>query len=163
MIGSNGFLDQFPLPEAAAKALSRPEMQMKNLGDGVSTFAGHDNGTAFRFFTEPVYSVAKSRRAKYEVFDEIEMIQWFNDGFNSPTEQVRFLPPTLLAFERDEEYNDRGELKKVTIGAPIGGKYLESYMRFKQGKKRAGDSAFKMGRTFRWSSCFAICQECFYR
>ena len=118
-------LDQFPIPEVAREAMKKQGFTEKPIDDGVSVMSGHDSGVAYRFFIHPEYNLIKSKAAKYEVFDEIEMIEWMRDKRTMPTERVRFLPEALLYF--DDE-----------TGECIGGKYQDAYLRFKEGKAAAG-------------------------
>jgi len=117
-------LDNFPLPEVASEALRRRNLQSTSISDGVSRINGHDGGVAFRFFIHPVYNPIKSKAAKYEVFDEHEMIEWLKDRFQHPTEQVRFLPEELLRFDMQ--------------GECTGGMFKEAYDRFKNGQTAPG-------------------------
>jgi len=122
-------LDEFPIPEVAREALKG--MQSVEIEDGVSVFSGHDQGVAYRFFVHAEYNKQKSRSKGYEVFDEIEMIEWLRDKRTKPTEQVRFLPDALL------EFNDEGQC--------ISGRYSDSYNRFKEGRQAAGMPLSKWG------------------
>lgn len=94
-------------------------------------FLAHDKGTSYRFYIHPIYNAQKSKIAKYERFDDITMIEWFVDKRNKPVEQVRFLPPELLAL--DEE------------GRATGGRYAESYNRWLDGVKTPGLPLSKWG------------------
>lgn len=128
----NGVLDNFVLPDGAAEALSRHNLQKTDLNDGVSRFiSGHDKGVAFRFWIHPEYNKDKSLKAHYEAYDEIEMIEWNTDRFCKPTERVSFLPPELL------------EIDPYTHEAR--GRFAEAYTRFKKGLSAPGTSLSKWG------------------
>jgi hypothetical protein len=127
-----GILNDFILPDGAMEAISKAKMRTVELDDGVSRLmTGHDGAMAYRFFIHAEHNKIKSEAAGYEVFDEYEMIEWLADRGHKPTEQVRFLPAELLSFNRD--------------GEAVGGKYLESYRRFKEGKATPGTSLAKWG------------------
>lgn len=117
-------LDNFILPDEATAAFKKHNMQPSKLGDGIDFFISHDAGMAYEFFTEQIRNERKSKLAGYPVFDEIEMIRWYKDRFDKPTEQVRFLPEELLSF------NEYGEL--------VGGRFKDAYSRFKSGTATPG-------------------------
>lgn len=122
---TNGIdLDNFPLPEVAAEALKKRNLQTTSIGDGITRISGHDGGVGFRFFIHPVYNKQKSEKAKYEVFDEHIMIEWLKDRYMHPTEQVRFLPEELLSFDQE--------------GVCVGGMFKEAFDRFKNGQTAPG-------------------------
>ena len=128
----NGFLDQFVLPDGAAEAIKKNNMQPSRLDDGVNYFlSGHDQGVAYRFFVHQDRNVVKSKIAGYPIFDEIEMVEWKKDRFDHPTERVKFLPEDLLFF--DEE------------GNCVGGRFRESYLRFKSGLQATGTPLARWG------------------
>lgn len=127
----SNFLDQFPLPEVASQQLRQQNRRANSLGDGVVDFAGHDQGVAYRFFNETEYRKEQSKILGYEKFENVEMIEWLIDRRNKPTEQVRFLPEELIRFDRD--------------GEVVGGKYFESYKRFKDGLSAPGLLISKWG------------------
>lgn len=127
----NGFLDQFPIPEEAAKDLARQNLNFQNLSDGVTKISGHDKGVGFRFFIHDEKNELKSEIGGYDHFDEIEMIEWFPDGFNTPNERVKYLPKEMLNFNRQ--------------GEAVGGAYLEAYKRFREGKTAIGTPLSKWG------------------
>lgn len=117
-------LDQFPLPEVAVEALTKQARTTESLGDGVALLSGHDKGVAYKFDIVAIYNQKKSQELGYEYHDEREMIQWFRDRRSKPTEQVRFLPPALLDFNKD--------------GECIGGRYADAYNRWKAGLQAPG-------------------------
>lgn len=127
----NGFLDQFPIPEEAAKQLATQNLNFQKLDDGVTKISGHDKGVGFRFFIEDVKNELKSEIGGYDHFDEIEMIEWYPDGFNTPNERVKYLPRKMLAVDRQ--------------GNIIGGEFFEAYKRFKEGKTAIGTPLDKWG------------------
>lgn len=130
----NGILNTFPLDrinEGTSEALRALNLQEKPLQSGVSRFSGHDGGVAFRFFVDVEFNKTKSEIAGYEVFDEIELIEWTPDRYNHPPERVKFLPPELLSWH------------KMT-GEPQG-KYAEAYVRFKKGLSAPGMPLDKWG------------------
>lgn len=129
MIGD--FIDNFDIPEVARTALKSQGYHEQQLEDGVSVYAGHDKGVAYRFYTHAEYNAEKSRKTGIECFDDVEMIEWIRDRRTKPTERVRFLPETLLAFDAD--------------GNCVGGSYAESYIAYKKGKKQTGASLEKWG------------------
>lgn len=128
----NGVLDNFVLPEVATQALAKFNVRASEIDSGVSRFiSGHDKGVAFRFFVHPEYNAAKSKAAKYEVFDEIEMIEWMADTKCKPVERVRLLPPELLSVDE-------------FTGEPSG-RYAEAYANFKKGLTAPGTPLTKWG------------------
>lgn len=126
------FLAQFPLPDGAHEALARQNRQTVALRDGVSTYAGHDAGVSYRFVNFSEFNKLKSKAAKYEKSIETELIEWRPDRYNKPTERVQDLPAELLEF--DEE-----------TGECIGGRYADSYRRWKQGLTSPGLPLSKWG------------------
>ena len=128
---SNQMLDGFPIPDVAREAFQKQGFQSSGLTDGVDMFLAHDKGMSYRFYIHPIYNATKSKIAKYERFDEIQMIEWFVDKRNKPVEQIRFLPPQLL--QLDEE------------GRGIGGAYAESFNRWLDGAKTPGLPLNKWG------------------
>jgi len=145
----NGILDHFNLPEEAEKALRTQNLRQTNLGDGVSTYSGHDSGTAFSFDRVVVYNYERSRGKPIQLFDEIEVVRYYNDGFNHPVEQVRFLAPELLNFDREEVWgkdkSGNDKIVKIIIGEAVSGKYLEEYKRFKAGLTAPGTALARWG------------------
>lgn len=126
-------IDNFALPDVAVEAIKRQGLKEVQLDDGVNRLmSGHDKGVAYRFFISPVYNKTKSTVAGYEVFDDVEMIEWLIDRKNKPTELVRFLPPELLNFDRD--------------GVCVGGRYKDSYLSFKTGRSTPGLPLAKWGQ-----------------
>lgn len=126
-------LDQFLLPDGAAEALRKQNRQLQSLGDGIAvSTAGFDTGVSYRFFIHSEYNKLKSKAAKYEKSNEIEMIEWHPDRYNKPTERVKDLGPDLLEF--DEE-----------TGEAIGGRYAEAYKRWKAGVTSPGLPLSKWG------------------
>lgn len=127
-------LDQFPdIPKQAHDDLKMKMRGGVQLEDGVqrAVISGHDGGVGYRFFRHQEYNPVKSEDAGYEVFDEIEMIQWLVDRRTKPTERVRFLPEALLRFDRH--------------GEPRSGRYLEAYKRFKAGEDAVGTPLRRWG------------------
>jgi hypothetical protein len=120
-------LDNSHMPgfEFARDDVKRLGLAAQNLAPGVTMFSGHDAGVSYRFFVEYVENVEISRKLKYYKPDPVEMIQWTIEKQNKPTEQVRFLPPELLQFDE-------------LTGECTGGKYAESYIRFKNGLSAPG-------------------------
>lgn len=120
-----GVLDDFILPGDANEALAKKNMQMMSVGDGVNRLvSGHDGGVAYSFFVHAEYNDKEAKKAGYEAHDEVEMIQWHKSRKQKPTERVSCLPTQLL------EFNDEGKC--------IGGRYKESYDRFKTGQQAPG-------------------------
>lgn len=127
-------LNDFPgIPEMARQDLEKKLRGAVQLEDGVSRMVvkEHDGGIAYRFFIHSEYNKIKSDAAGYEVFDEIEMIQWFVDRRTKPVERVQFLPEGLLSFNR--------------FGECVGGKYRDAYMRFKEGRETEGTPLVHLG------------------
>lgn len=123
-------LDQFDLPPEAVEFIQNQQLQTQRIEGGVNRFvSGHHQGVAYRFFVHPEYNAIKSREKNYEVFDEIEMIQWIVDKKHQPTERVRMLPETLLRFDRN--------------GECVGGVYKPAYDRFKAGASAPGTALEK--------------------
>jgi len=129
----NNILDQFALPDVAVKALKAQNIREDVLEDGVSRFvSGHDKGLAYRFFVHTVYNPSKSKAAHYEVYDEIEMVEWLGvDRYSKPSERIRLLPPELLSI--DEQTGE------------VSGRFADSYERFKKGLAAPGTSLSKWG------------------
>lgn len=119
-----GILDNYNVPAVAQEAFRTGRYAPRTLDDGVQMYSGQDSGVAFRFFNHYEYNKAKSKLSKQEQYDHHEMIEWLRDRDHKPTEQVRFLPPELLEFDED--------------GECIGGRYAESYRRFKSGLSAPG-------------------------
>jgi len=127
-------LDNFELPEGVAEDMASKGLKLAEIEDGVSTLtSGHDQGLSIRFYEHQTYNKQKSDKAKYEVFDKLEMIEWFIDKNNKIPEQVKFLPEELLKFDSD--------------GDCIGGRLMESYLRYKEGKATIGTPLRKWGVT----------------
>lgn len=146
-------LDNFILPgENTAERLKELGMRSQGLGKGVEFF-GHDEGIAFKFDHVTERNAVKSKLTGAGIYDTFEVIQWFNDRFNEPTERVHFLPAELLEFEDIEELVDvfnkktgLNEQKYVTRkGDAIGGKYLEDYRAWKKGIDAPGLSLKRWG------------------
>lgn len=123
-------IDQFKLPDGAAEAIKRNGMTNIPLEDGVSRIKGQHNGVGYRFYILTEYNKRKSDVAKYEVFDEIEMVEWAVDKYSYPVERVKFLPPDLLSID--------------DLGG-VYGEYAETYERFKAGLSAPGTSISKWG------------------
>lgn len=124
------------LPEVAFQELSRRGVSEVQLADGVSrlAIAGHDQGVGYRFYIHPIYNKEKSEEAGYEVFDEVEMIEWRVDRKNKPVEQVQFLPAGLLKFRVRDKVTGLWDVTSECIG----GRYREAYEAFKSGKATPG-------------------------
>jgi FtsZ-binding cell division protein ZapB len=128
----NGFLDNYVLPDGAAEAIKKAGINGRKLGEGIEIAQfGHDGGVAYRFFVHQEKNEAKSKIAKVPISDAIEMIEWMPDRFQHPTEQLRFLPYELLAFDED--------------GECIGGKYREAYLSWKKGLNAPGLTLTRWG------------------
>lgn len=129
----SSMIDNFALPDGAAEALKKQNRQMVSLSDGVTrSTAGHDKGVSFRFWVHSEFNKLKSKAAKYEKSDEVEMIEWHTDRYNRPTERVKDLGPELLEF--DDETHEC-----------IGGRYADAYRRWKQGMTAPGLPLSKWG------------------
>lgn len=124
-------IDNYLLPDGASEALRKQNRFVEDLGDGISRMSGHDRGVPFRFWIETVKNEEKSKAARIPMYDEIEMIEWTSDRYNKPTERVKFLPDGLLTFDVD--------------GECVGGRYQESFLRFKKGMKAPGLPLSKWG------------------
>tara|TARA_R110000868_G_scaffold40127_1_gene138942 strand:+ start:308 stop:1030 length:723 start_codon:yes stop_codon:yes gene_type:complete len=116
-------LEHFNLPAEAMTELSKRGLKMVEV-DGVSSMSGHDNGVAYKFLTIQVEHKVKSDILGYKKSEPVEHIQWFIDRKNKPMERVKELPENLLRFNR--------------LGECVGGKYQESYLRFKEGAATPG-------------------------
>ena len=126
-------LGNYALPEGAHEALRRQNRQAVSVGDGVSKItAGHDQGVSYRFWVHTEIDKAKSKAARYEKPRETEMIEWRSDRYNKPIERLKDLGPELLEFD-------------VESGECIGGRYAESYKRWKQGLSAPGLQLSKWG------------------
>lgn len=119
-----GILDNYNVPAVAQEAFRSGRYAPRQLEDGVQIFSGHDQGVAYRFFNHYEYNKAKSKLTRQEQYDHYEMIEWLRDREHKPTERIRFLPEELLEFDED--------------GECIGGRYAESYRRFKSGLTAPG-------------------------
>lgn len=118
-------LGNYLIPDVAEKALKARGLQQVPIGDGISRFMSHDNGVPFRFFVAAVKNEAKSKIARYEVNDEVEMIQWVKDRFQKPVARVAELPSQLI------------NIDPVT-GEILGGRFADAYRLFKQKKESPG-------------------------
>lgn len=100
-------------------------MQFQQRADGVTVMSGFEkDGVPYRFFLLPVYNHQKSLEAGFEVFDEIEAVEFKKDRRTVHVEQVRFLSPERL------KRNIRGEV--------VGGRFFEAYKRWKAGEEAPG-------------------------
>jgi len=120
----SGILDNYRVPEIAQEAFRSGRYQPRGVEDGVQVFAGHDTGVAFRFYKHYEYNKAKSKLTGVEQYDTYEMIEWLVNSKFKPTERVHFIGDELL------EFNDEGQC--------VGGRYAESYHRYKQGQSAPG-------------------------
>lgn len=128
----NSLLDTFKFPEDTLDGIKKLNLKSANIEEGVSRFiSGHDQGVAYKFFIHPEYNAMKSKAGGYEVFDEIEMIEWYPDSKCRPTERVRLLPEALLHVDE--------------FTGQVFGKYAEAYRNFKLGKAQAGTQLGKWG------------------
>lgn len=120
-----GMLDNYVLPDGAYEQIKKSGLRTKQIGSGVScSMNGHVDGVAFKFFLQPIYNRRKSDDAGYEVFDEIECVQFFVDAKTKPVKQIWELKPEQLRFDRE--------------GNVVGGSMAEAYKRFKKGAKTPG-------------------------
>jgi hypothetical protein len=121
------------MPSEAVEAIEARGVEGITLESGVTRIemSGHDKGVAYRFFIHPVYNPTKSEELGYEVFDDIEMIEWLIDRKSKPTEQVRLLPPDLLKWNR--------------VGDLVGGRYKDAYESWKTGKASPGTPLRRWG------------------
>lgn len=123
-------LSQFPLPKGALEDMQRRGIRADQIADGVTKFTlGHDGGVSYRFAEEGFYNEEKSNELGYEHFDKEEVIYWRISKKNEIPARVSELPAELLRFNR------RGEL--------VGGRYAESYRRWKEGLEVQGLSIEK--------------------
>lgn len=128
----NGLLDSFKFPEDTLDGIKKLNLKSTAIDDGVSRFiSGHDQGVAYKFFVLPIYNALKSKAGGYEVFDEVEMIEWYPDSFTVAVERVRLLPEALLHVDE--------------FTGEVYGKYAESYKNFKLGKAQTGTQLSKWG------------------
>lgn len=123
-------LSQYNFPPEAVADLGARGLTAKNVARDITAFeqGGHDKGIAYRFFTHAEVNKLKSEDFDIDVFDEIEMIQWFVRKDHKPVERVEFLPDGLLKFVRDKKTNKVIEPRVVK-----GGEYAEAYKRWKEG------------------------------
>ena len=121
------------MPEVAQEMILKNGVDAVSIGDGVTrlNMSGHDKGVAYRFFMYQMYNKPVSDEKGYEVFDEVEMIEWVVDRKNKPTEMVRLLPEELLRFNREKEC--------------VGGRYKDAYLSWKTGKTAVGTPLRKWG------------------
>jgi hypothetical protein len=128
----NQILDSFKFPDDTLDGIKKLNLKSSAIDDGVSRFiSGHDQGVAYKFFIHAEYNAAKSKAGGYEVFDEIEMIEWYPDSCCKPTERVRLLPEALLHIDE--------------FTGEVYGKYAEAYKNFKTGKAQVGTQLSKWG------------------
>lgn len=111
-------LTAYGLPEGADIAALQARVATP-LGNGVSNYSGHDQfGLAFRFFIFDNYNPLKSKAAKCELFDQVEMIEIFVDKktrlHKMVTDKIRY-------------------------------RYPEEYKRFKEGREAPGTPLDKWG------------------
>jgi hypothetical protein len=124
MEGINQFLHA--MPEVAQDEFVKRGVNSVSIGDGVSrmSIAGHNQGVAYYFKTEQIYNPSKSAEAGYEVYDPMDICFSIHDRKNISTMPVQMAPRELLSFNR--------------LGECIGGKYRDSYLRWKEGKEQPG-------------------------
>jgi hypothetical protein len=109
---------KFNLP-ADANISELEKRQSIQVVDGVTRYSGHDAyGLGFRFFVFDNYNEAKSKAARCELFDPLEMIEVFIDR------------KTRLHKRVDDK---------------IRHKYAEEYRRFKEGLEAPGTPLHKWG------------------
>ena len=116
--------DNFALPIEAVQDLQGIKTRETRLGDGVSMVEVARDIVPHRWVRIQVKNEVKSKAAKFPIKDDVIMCEWIIDKKNHPSEQAKFLPDELLAFD---DYGD-----------PVGGAYLESYNRFLQGLAAPG-------------------------
>lgn len=108
-------LDNFPLPDGAHEALKRHGTVSHKLGDGIERITGHDRGVAFRIFPGQVLNQLRTDLAGgIPMYDEIEMIQFFNDKFTRPV--------FILTKEHKRKYKveyERYLAGKEAVGLPL--------------------------------------------
>lgn len=121
---TTGILERFALPVEAVQDLTGKPMRQTRLGDGVELQEVARDIVPHRFIRVQVKNEEKSRLARFPVKEPVILCEWIIDKTSHPTEQVRFLPEDLLAFD------DWGEV--------IGGLYKASYERFMQGLAAPG-------------------------
>lgn len=148
----SGFLDNFVLPEGAAEKIKSVGMSSQKLGEGVEMMNfGHDKGVAYRFFLHQLRNEVKSKIARLSIPDSIEMIEWMPDGFQKPTERVKFLPIELLEFEQIELLKDgvpvldKEGYPVMVNGECIGGAYKATYDAWKKGLNAPGLALSRWG------------------
>jgi len=127
----NSFLHA--MPEVAQEAILKNGVNATPIGDGVNrlNMAGHDKGVAYAFKIHGEHNPSKSNERGYEVYDELEIIQWFIDRKNKPVALVQHLPPDLLKFNRQ--------------GEVVGGRYKEAYLAWKTGSQVEGTPLRRWG------------------
>lgn len=111
-------LTAYGLPEGADLAALQGRVATP-LGNGVTNYSGHDQyGLAFRFFVYDNYNQLKSKAAKCELFDQVEMIEIFVDKktrlHKMVTDKIRY-------------------------------RYPEEYKRFREGREAPGTPLDKWG------------------
>lgn len=121
------------LPEAAIDHFIKQGSQVRQIGDGVNRImpSGHTGGMAYRFYKHHIYNAKKSEEQGMEVYDDVDMIQWLKSRRSKPVEQVRFLPESLL------KWNRAGEL--------IGGRLKADYEAWQRGESAHGTPLIKWG------------------
>lgn len=120
----NGILNTYNLPREAVTDLPKLGLVANQNGGGLTTFSGHDSGIPFIFTVEnelvPEWEgdkIVGQKQVQYEA------IQWIVGRRHKPMDRLK-LRPDLVTFGRD--------------GEPIGGKYLQAYLRFKEGQAMEG-------------------------
>jgi hypothetical protein len=127
---SENILDHFQLPQNVAEAGAREDVARMNLqfsdsGDGVKVMSGFQkDGIPYRFFYLTVFNLHKSQKAGYEVYDEVEAVEFFIDKKTKHVTEVKFLDDERLT------RNFRGEI--------VGGTFYENYRRWKAGMDAPG-------------------------
>lgn len=132
----NAFLHA--MPEVAQEEIVRRGINAVAIGDGINRMqiAGHNQGLAYYFDMAKVYNPVESDKCGYEVFDFIETCYQIIDRKNVATMPIRIhhcdnRSPTMLAVPKDLlAFNRDGEC--------IGGKFRDSYLRWKEGKSAPG-------------------------
>ena len=82
-------LDNFRIPaDADTKTLKRIMAQGVQVGDGVTSYSGHDRGLPFFFFEGEIKNELQSKLAGSDIYEPVDMIEYRIDKFTKHHEIV---------------------------------------------------------------------------
>jgi len=149
-------LDNFDLPGVAYEQIKARNLTLNPSSEkGISHLSGeHSGGLPFKFFTLAEYDFVGSKIAKYEKFNNLEMIEWTVDSKNKLVARITELPTELLEFEIigykevPPSANPNHAIDPYAhpiYGECIGGLLRDAYLRFKDGVNAPGLPLAKWG------------------